>query len=172
MLLCLFLVADETIVFIRHGEKPQEGLGQLNKEGLERALKLPYVFEAKFGKPSYIFACNPAYQKFDKGILYYYIRPLATIEPTAIYFSMPVQLPFGFDETTKIADELKSSKYKDALIFVAWEHHKIKEIIQKLMPQASELQIPNWQNDDFNSIYIVKINQEKNSIVFSIDQEF
>ena len=32
----------ETIVFMRHGEKPPEGLGQLDCQGLNRALALPW----------------------------------------------------------------------------------------------------------------------------------
>ena len=37
--------AAETIIFLRHGEKPEEGLGQLNCRGLNRALALPPVVE-------------------------------------------------------------------------------------------------------------------------------
>src|SRR5580698_4120771 len=71
----------ETIVCIRHGEKPPGGLGQLTCRGLNRALALPEVLLKKFGMPQFIFAPNPT-QKADPGG-YYYVRPLATIEPTA-----------------------------------------------------------------------------------------
>ena len=60
----------ETIVMVRHGEKPEQGLGQLNCRGLNRALKLPAVIEAEFGKPDFIFAPNPAELKEDKGAHY------------------------------------------------------------------------------------------------------
>ncbi len=33
----------ETLVFVRHGEKPAQGYGQLNCQGLNRALALPAV---------------------------------------------------------------------------------------------------------------------------------
>ena len=46
----------ETIVFVRHGEKPEAGLGQLSCQGLNRALALPAVIRAKFGRPDAIFA--------------------------------------------------------------------------------------------------------------------
>src|ERR1035441_5817659 len=68
----------ETIVCIRHGEKPRGSLGQLSCRGLNRALALPKVLFAKYGSPQFVFACNPT-QKV-KG--YFYVRPLATIEPT------------------------------------------------------------------------------------------
>jgi len=60
----------ETIIMVRHGEKPEQGLGQLNCRGLNRALKLPAVIEAEFGKPDVIFAPNPAELKEDKGAHY------------------------------------------------------------------------------------------------------
>jgi len=81
--------AEETIVFVRHGEKPAAGLGQLDCRGLNRSLELPAVINAMFGKPKAILAPDPAKQKEDGGVLYDYVRPLATIEPTAIAFGMP-----------------------------------------------------------------------------------
>ena len=82
--------SEETIVLIRHGEKPVDGLGQLNCQGLNRSLALPRVLLAKFGKPAFIFAPNPTRQVNDKGRPYDYVRPLATIEPTAIQLGLPV----------------------------------------------------------------------------------
>src|SRR5580692_7372024 len=52
----------ETIVCIRHGEKPPGGLGQLNCRGLNRALALPDVLLKKFGTPQFIFAPNPMHK--------------------------------------------------------------------------------------------------------------
>jgi hypothetical protein len=43
--------AQQTIVFIRHGEKPSGGYGQITCQGLNRALALPDVLLAKYGKP-------------------------------------------------------------------------------------------------------------------------
>jgi hypothetical protein len=40
----------ETIVGIRHGEKPLLGLGQLTCKGLNRALALSQVLLEKFGR--------------------------------------------------------------------------------------------------------------------------
>ena len=84
--------AVETIVFIRHGEKPNGGFGQLNCQGLNRALALAPIIAKSFGRPDAIFAPNPSRPKEDAGRLYDYIRPLATIEPTAIWFGLPVDV--------------------------------------------------------------------------------
>jgi hypothetical protein len=80
----------ETIVIIRHAEKPADDLGQLNCQGLNRALALPTVIQKKFGRPNVIFAPNPSEQVTEDGEKYDYVRPLATIEPTAISFGLPV----------------------------------------------------------------------------------
>jgi hypothetical protein len=59
--LCLLLSvqcahAQETIVAIRHAEKPPTSLGQLTCKGLNRALALPKVLIPRYGKPDRIYA--------------------------------------------------------------------------------------------------------------------
>jgi hypothetical protein len=81
--------AVETIVLVRHGEKPDKGLGQLDCHGLNRALALPPVIAKTFGRPSAVFAPDPSQQREDYGVSYDYVRPLATIEPTAIFSGCP-----------------------------------------------------------------------------------
>jgi len=92
------LPVTETIVLVRHGEKPAEGLGQLNCQGLNRAVALPVVIGKLFGRPDAIFAPDPAQPKEDYGRLYNYVRPLATIEPTAIAFGLPVDASIGVSD--------------------------------------------------------------------------
>ena len=48
--------AVERIVCIRHGEKPAKDLGQLDCQGLNRALALPKVLISHYGKADFIFA--------------------------------------------------------------------------------------------------------------------
>ena len=76
----------QTLVFLRHGEKPDGGLGQLNCQGLNRAIDLATLLPEKFGKANYVFAANPTRNveegEFDNS--YSYIRPLMTISPSAI----------------------------------------------------------------------------------------
>lgn len=62
--------AVETIVLVRDGEKPDKGLGQLDCQGLNRALALPPVIAKIFGRPSAIFAPDPSQQKQDDGVSY------------------------------------------------------------------------------------------------------
>lgn len=95
----------ETIVCIRHGEKSPDGLGQLTCRGLNRALALPKVLLGKFGSPQFVFAPNPT-QKVDaksEKAGYYYVRPLATIEPTAIRCEPAGQYRIRFSRNQRAA---------------------------------------------------------------------
>jgi hypothetical protein len=82
--------ATETIVIMRHGEKPAGGYGQLNCQGLNRAMALPRVLGKLFGKPDAIFAPDPSKAVDDPAGRADYVRPLATIEPTAVVFALAV----------------------------------------------------------------------------------
>src|SRR5260370_42545878 len=101
------VLAEERIVFVRHGEKPPQGLGQLDCKGLNRALALPAVIAKGFGKPAAIFAPNPADRKTGEGDAYDYVRPLATIEPTAVAFGLPVNAGIGFSDAKALGAALE-----------------------------------------------------------------
>jgi broad specificity phosphatase PhoE len=160
----------ETIVLLRHGEKPQEGLGQLNCRGFNRALALPARLSALFGKPKAIFAPDPAKRKTDGDGEYDYVRPLATIEPTAIAFGLPVNTDFGFKEIDKLQKALEGKDYRNATVLVAWEHRQIVKLSRGLLADngGDETTVPKWSGDDFDSIYVVRITQQNghNSATF------
>ncbi len=166
--------AVETIVCIRHGEKPKDGLGQLTCQGLNRALALPKVLLGKYGTPQFIFAPNPT-EKVDHGKKYHYVRPLATIEPTAIRCGLPVNTQFGFSEIKGLEQELDKAAYTNATIFVAWEHGLLdsfaKEMVQ--LHGGDSNQVPIWQGKDYDSIFLMKLTRDagRQSISFSIDHE-
>jgi hypothetical protein len=161
----------ETIVCIRHGEKPQGSLGQLNCRGLNRSLALPEVLLKKFGAPQFIFAPDPA-QKVEG---YYYIRPLATIEPTAIRCGLPVNTGFGFKEIAGLERELEKEQYQKATVFIAWEHRLLDEFVKKMVEAngGDARQVPPWPGNDYDTIFVMKITRtgEHTSVVFTIDHE-
>ncbi len=150
-------LTHETLVFIRHGEKPLVEIGQLNCQGLNRSLKLPAVLLSKFGKPNHLFAPKPT----DKMVGHYYIRPLATIEPLAIQTNMPVNLKFGYMDIKGIAEELLSLEHANNTIITAWEHITLVQIVRYIYAKAghSPEEIPHWSNNDYDSIYVLKINR-------------
>lgn len=148
----------ETLVCIRHGEKPAGGLGQLTCQGLNRALALPKVLLARYGKPDYVFAPNPV-QKVDRGGTYNYIRPLMTIEPTAVQCGLPVNTEYGYKEIEALQEELQQPKYKSSVVFVAWEHVWLDKFAKALLTcdGGDAQQVKEWPSDDYDTIYVFKI---------------
>jgi hypothetical protein len=168
--------ADQTIVFLRHGEKPPLGLGQLDCQGLNRALALPQVLQAKFGKPTGIYAPDPGSMAKDKGVEYNYVRPLATIEPTAIRLGMPVNTTFGLTQIKQLEQDLLKPSNSSATIYVAWEHNLAQRAVQQLVATAGgdAKQVPHWVDNDFDSLYVVRLkwqNGKPVSASFEIEAE-
>nr|AWN00226.1 hypothetical protein [uncultured organism] len=167
----------ETIVFLRHGEKPPHGLGQLNPQGLNRALALATVLPAKFGKPDFIFAPDPAGKIADgAGGPYFYVRPLETIEPTAIALGMEVQTPFKAHDIKQLLAEITKPSYANSVIFIAWEHGIEGAAVSKLVKEydGNSNDVPSWKGDDYDSLYVVKLTRTPGhpiKAVFTHEQE-
>lgn len=164
----------ETLVCIRHGEKPPGGLGQLDVRGLNRSLALPDVLLKQFGTPQYIFAPNPT-EKIDKVPGYYYVRPLATIEPTAIRCGLPVNTEFGYQQIRGLEGELAKPEYQNSTVFVCWEHVLLDDFVKNLVKDngGNPGQVPVWPGKDYDSIFIVKIIRANGhaSVTFDIGHE-
>nr|AWN00225.1 hypothetical protein [uncultured organism] len=167
----------ETIVFLRHGEKPPGGLGQLTPQGFNRAIALSKVLPEKFGKPDFIFAPDPADKVNDSGAgPYFYVRPLVTIEPTAIALGMQIQTPFGFRQITPLLDELTKPSYAKSLVFVAWEHVYEAKAVTMLVEKygGNSADVPEWHGSDYDSLYIVRLTRTPGQpikAVFTHEQE-
>lgn len=153
----------ETIVMIRHGEKPAAGLGQLNCKGLNRALALPSLLIGRYGRPDAIYAPDPAQQVYEtvdgSGPRYSYLRPLITIEPTAIRLGMPVNAQIGFKQIGALQNALLQPAYAHALIFVSWEHIFLRKFAVQMLDDygAGAAELPDWPNDDYETIYVFHV---------------
>jgi hypothetical protein len=166
----------ETIVLIRHGEKPAEEIGQLDSQGLNRALALPEVLVAKFKQPNFIFAPGTTDKIEKNGVECSYLRPLETIAPTAIRLGLPVNTDFGFKHTDDLEAELLKDKYQSAVIYVAWEHHALDAMVKKMVQDlgGDGSKVPDWPGKDFDSIFVVTVHtatDRKKSVEFRVDHE-
>lgn len=152
----------QTLVFLRHAEKPGEGLGQLNCQGLNRALDLATLLPEKFGAADYVFAANPS-REVEEGSndnAYSYIRPLMTISPSAIKLGLPVNIDFAANDTSDLADELLHDRYHNSIIYTAWSHGYLPELINKVAEEAVGEQQPiteDWASSDFDSLYVLTL---------------
>lgn len=149
----------ETIVLIRHGEKPQGGLGKLDCRGLNRANALPPVLAKQFGRFDAIFAPDPGHEKKDDGVKYRYLRPLETVAPLSKATGVPVDTRFGYKQIDKLETTLQSANYAGATILVAWEHKQLVKLARSLLDHhgGDPRQAGKWPGNDFDSIYIVRI---------------
>jgi hypothetical protein len=150
----------ETLICIRHGEKTPKEEGQLNAQGLNRALALPQLLTSKYGRPQFIFAPDPSQTIGTKEHPVCYVRPLATIEPTAIFLGMPVCTPFGFRNAPALESELDKPDYVNALVFIAWEHVVLEKFVRSEVVHhggGDGTQVPVWAGGDYDSIYIVRL---------------
>jgi len=148
---------ETTVVMVRHGEKPEADLGQLACQGLNRALKLANVLHSRYGVADLIFAPNPSVKIQADGVEWSYVRPLTTIEPYAIKIGSPVNADYGWNNLSPVVKRIRQRE--KGLIVVAWEHHGIVGTSRDLMKAfgANPDDIPVWSGDDFDSMYVFKI---------------
>lgn len=152
----------QTLVFLRHGEKPGEGLGQLNCQGLNRAIDLATLLPERFGKADYVFAANPSrhVEEGSQDQSYSYIRPLMTITPSAIRLGLPVNIDYGANDTDGLARELLRDKYRNATIYTAWSHGYLPELINTVAGKAlgeERVITQDWSGDDFDTLYVLTL---------------
>ncbi|KGS12553.1 hypothetical protein ALP73_02400 [Pseudomonas coronafaciens pv. garcae] len=152
----------QTLVFLRHAEKPAMGLGQLNCQGLNRAIELSEVLPREFGKADFIFAANPSrhVEEGEGDLSYSYVRPLMTVGPSAIKLGLPVNIDFGANDTSELASEFMQDKYHNSIIYTAWSHGYLPELINKVAEEASGKAVnlvDDWTGDDFDSLVVVTL---------------
>jgi hypothetical protein len=167
---------EETIVAIRHAEKPPTSLGQLTCKGLNRALALPKVLIARYGKPDRIYAPDPGTRVGQLGNLSYsYVRPLITIEPIAIQLEMPVNALIGFKNVGQLRKELLAPENANSVIYLAWEHAYLNQFAKRLLQAYGKdpSLVPDWPNEEYDRIYIFRIKDVdgRKELTFSVEQQ-
>ena len=128
---------------------------------------------SKFGKPDEIYAPDPTGKSHDLGGSFDYVRPLATIEPTAIRLGMPVNCDYRFDHIKDLEKELLEPQHAGKLIFVAWEHKYLNQMVKDLLQLkgGNPNQVPDWPWNEYDRIYILRIPAGSGPITFAQDQE-
>ena len=143
----------------RHAEKPTGGLGQLSCQGLNRALELSDVLLTRYGKPAAMYAPNPGFTKDDEGVAFNYLRPLATIEPTAIRAGLPVNTAWAWNDIASLQKELTLPAHEGQTLFVAWEHHELELLARAILATrgGDASQVGKWAGNDFDSVYVMTL---------------
>lgn len=145
------------VVIIRHGEKPEEG-DHLSCQGLNRALQLPSVLYAKFGRPDYTFVPSPSTGKGTSSI-----RMLETVIPFAVKYNLTINSKYDKEDAKGVAAAITK---KSGTILLVWEHKAIPPLVKALGIKEEGL---DWKATDFDSIWIITIGKGKPTL--SRDQE-
>lgn len=168
----------QTLVFMRHAEKPADGLGQLNCQGLNRAIDLATLLPQRYGKADYVFAADPSRQ-VEEGAdddAYSYVRPLMTINPSAIKLGLPINLEYSANDTRALANELTDDKYHSSTIYTAWSHGYLPELINSIASKAlgkKTTLTEDWSGSDFDSLYVLTLTWKdgKATLLSRIDKQ-
>jgi hypothetical protein len=168
----------QTLVFMRHAEKPADGLGQLNCQGLNRAIDLATLLPKRYGKADYVFAADPSRQ-VEEGAdddAYSYVRPLMTINPSAIKLGLPINLEYSANDTRALANELTDDKYHSSTIYTAWSHGYLPELINSVASKAlgeKTTLTEDWSGSDFDSLYVLTLTWKdgKATLLSRIDKQ-
>ena len=127
------LPAQETIVAIRHAGEASRRFGAAllqrlqPRPGAARCLDSPVRQAGRDLRPQSI-------PRIIDGLhLYFYVRPLTTIEPTAISLEMPVNTRVGYNKITTLKTELTAHSNRSKLIFVAWEHRELNDFAKLML---------------------------------------
>jgi hypothetical protein len=142
---------DLTIVFIRHGEKPEKG-GNLTCKGLNRSLLLPAVINHKFGVPDFVYV--PSLKMGDKTG---HARMFETVTPLAVKYNLNIDSKFEETDSAGIAADIMQKK---GTVLVVWEHKAINPILHALGVQYNT----EWKSDDYNTILIISVKDGKASL--------
>ena len=150
--------AEQTLVFLRHGEKPSGGYGQLTCQGFNRSLALPDVMFAKFGRPNILYAPSPAFKISDPAGSFYYDRPLATLEPMAVKLGKDIWSKYAYYDITSLQSSLITPTRDNKTIFIAWEHAYLQKVVQNIMNKyGGGVTVPAWISGDYDTLYVVRV---------------
>lgn len=146
---------EGVILIIRHAEKPDDGAG-LSKKGVERAdAYVRYFADYKVGtaplqlKAIFSTADTKASQ-----------RPRVTVQPTATRLHLLNDSQFGRDQTSALADELRS-KYEGKQVLISWHHGGIPDLLRAFGTDPKAL-LPDgeWPDGVFNWVIQLRFDRE------------
>lgn len=158
----------QTLVFLRHGEKPDNDSGQLTGKGLNRALALADLLISRYGRADALYAAAPKQRKLGHSL-----RSLQTITPVAVRLSLPVHLEFHAKETKALRDALLGKEHHQHTVFVVWEHDNLIKVVRDILKQTGGdySDMPAWPRDDFDSLWVLSITRGKNETNIQFSQE-
>ena len=144
----------QTVVIIRHGEKPEKGKN-LNCQGLNRSLKLPAVIFSKFGIPGSIYVPS-----LDNNVSTGHARMFETVIPLAAKYNLKINSQYAETDIAALAKEIMK---QSGVVLVVWQHSTIPSIVRAL---GVDLLNMHWDDNDYDSIWIIHFQKGIAKITF------
>jgi hypothetical protein len=100
------------------------------------------------------------------------VRPLATIEPTAIRSGLSVNTHYGYTKIGSLETLLIQPAKANTTIFVSWEHVYLQQMVQDIMNRyGGGAAVPAWISGDYDSLYIVRVNYTGDTISATFERQ-
>jgi hypothetical protein len=145
-------LADNTVLIIRHSEKPEVGNG-LTPKGEARAQLYAKYFQP-FHEEGLSVPVDCLYAGADSESS---IRPRLTLEPLSKATGMPLHLKIGTKESEALVLELKTEPHGRHPL-IAWRHGEMPALLrafgaspEKLLPDGK------WPDDVYDWVIVLKM---------------
>ena len=148
-------LADNTVLIIRHSEKPERGTG-LTPQGEARAQLYAKYFQP-FQEEGLSIMVDSLYAGADSESSN---RPRLTLEPISKATGIPLHHKIGTKESDTLVHELKKEPHgKHPLI--AWRHGEIPALLTAFGASSEQL-LPNgkWPDDVYDWVIVLKMGPE------------
>ena len=83
------------------------------------------------------------------------------------------EAPHGYTDINGLQAELVGNSSVTSTVFVAWEHLKLRELVQNLMnADGGGAAVPAWASDDYDSLYVVRLTNIGGTIIATFQHDF
>ena len=147
-------LSNDTILVIRHAEKPLEGNG-LTPTGVQHALAYVHYFQAYTIGGERVRFDDLFAARDSKNSM----RPRLTLEPLSHALRMPLQTQYKQDDYTDLVAGLKALG-PGKQILICWHHKRIPDLLSELGANP-DLLLPNgaWPDDQYS--WVIQLRYDK-----------
>ena len=147
-------LAGDTVLIIRHAEKPVTGSG-LTEQGEARARAYVQYFEP-FREQNINLKVDALYSGADS---YNSLRPRLTLEPLSKATGIPLHSTVNTKHPEDLVAQLKSEAHGHTPL-IAWRHGQIPALLRAFGASPEKL-LPDgvWPDDVFDNVIILRFDQ-------------
>jgi hypothetical protein len=145
-------LASNTVLIVRHSEKPTTGTG-LTPQGEARAQLYAKYFQP-FQEEGLSILVDSLYAGADSASS---IRPRLTLEPLSKATGLPLHHKIGTKDSEALVQELKTEPYGEHPL-IAWSHEEIPALLTAFGASPEQI-LPNgkWPDDVYDWVILLNM---------------